>query len=704
MKASRGGCRIGVDVGGTFTDVVLHDPRSGALHVAKTLTTPGDLARAVMAGVDAVLAESGKRPSDVGALLHATTVATNAILERKGARTALLTTEGFRDVLILGRQKRYETYDLYFRKPAPLTRRRHVHEVRERVDADGNVVTPIDLESLDPVADRLLAEGIESAAIVFLHSYANPDHERAAAQRLAERAPGLAISVSCDVSPRIREYERSSTTVANAFVKPIVARYLDRLRETLTRRGFAAPLHVMQSNGGLVTPEVARDFPVRIVESGPAAGVLLARHVGRLESADRVLTFDMGGTTAKLGVVDDGEPAIASTFEVDTIDSRRYSGLPLSTPAIELLEIGAGGGSIASTDGRTIRVGPESAGADPGPICYGGGGDRPTVTDANLALGYLDPGNFNGGAMTLDPEAAAAGLRRHIADPLGLSLEDAAWGVHAVANAGMERAMRVMSVERGRDPRRYVLVAFGGAGPVHAARIARALSIPRVIVPAAAGVGSAVGLLTADVRIDVTVTRAMTLEAGAGDRIAATYAELEALVAREAPRLGPAAPRLSRYARLRQIGQGFEIGVDLPGGPIDDEYVDRAIEAFHAAYERDYGYRDEASGVEAVDWCLAATFLDDATGPFEAAAVPRREDGRIDGVRRAYLPERAAWTDCRVLDRATLAREAAARAGGLPGPAIVEDPESTILALPGDRLSMSGRGDVIVDINAGEDD
>ena len=704
MKASRGGCRIGVDVGGTFTDVVLHDPRSGALHVAKTLTTPGDLARAVMAGVDAVLAESGKRPSDVGALLHATTVATNAILERKGARTALLTTEGFRDVLILGRQKRYETYDLYFRKPAPLTRRRHVHEVRERVDADGNVVTPIDLEGLDPVADRLLAEGIESAAIVFLHSYANPDHERAAAQRLAERAPDLAISVSCDVSPRIREYERSSTTVANAFVKPIVARYLDRLRETLTRRGFAAPLHVMQSNGGLVTPEVARDFPVRIVESGPAAGVLLARHVGRLESADRVLTFDMGGTTAKLGVVDDGEPAIASTFEIDTIDSRRYSGLPLSTPAIELLEIGAGGGSIASTDGRTIRVGPESAGADPGPICYGGGGDRPTVTDANLALGYLDPGNFNGGAMTLDPEAAAAGLRRHIADPLGLSLEDAAWGVHAVANAGMERAMRVMSVERGRDPRRYVLVAFGGAGPVHAARIARALSIPRVIVPAAAGVGSAVGLLTADVRIDVTVTRAMTLEAGAGDRIAATYAELESLVAREAPRLGPAAPRLSRYARLRQVGQGFEIGVALPGGPIDDEYVDRAIEAFHAAYERDYGYRDEASGVEAVDWCLAATFPDDATGPFAAAAVPRREDGRIDGVRRAYLPERAAWADCRVLDRATLACEAAARTGGLPGPAIVEDPESTILALPGDRLSMSERGDVIVDINAGEDD
>ncbi len=704
MTAAQARYRVGVDVGGTFTDIVLHDSRSGALYVAKTLTTPGDLARAVMAGMDTVLEESGKEPSDVGALLHATTVATNAILERKGARTALLTTKGFRDVLILGRQKRYETYNLYFRKPEPLTRRRRIYEISERVDADGSVIAPIDMDGLDSVIDRLLAEGIESAAIVFLHSYANPDHERAAARRLAERAPGLAVTASCDVSPRIREYERSSTTLANAFVKPVVARYLDRLRETLTRRGFAAPLHVMQSNGGLVTPEIARDFPVRIVESGPAAGVLLARHIGRLESADHVLTFDMGGTTAKLGVVDDGEPAITSAFEVDTIDSRRYSGLPLSMPAIELLEIGAGGGSVASTDGHTIQVGPESAGADPGPICYGGGGDRPTVTDANLVLGYLDPENFNGGAMTLNPEAAEAGLRQSIAGPLGLSLEDAAWGVHAVANANMERAMRVMSVEKGRDPRRYVLVAFGGAGPIHAARIARALSIPRVIVPAAAGVGSAVGLLTADVRIDVTVTRAMALEAGASGRVAAAYAELESLVAKEAPRLGSTAPRLSRYAYLRQAGQGFEISVDLPDGPIDDSYVDRVIEAFRAAYERDYGYRDEASGVEAVDWCLAAMFSDGATGRLETTAVPRGEGGRIDGARRVYMPERAAWVACRILDRATLARETSARADGLPGPAIIEDPESTILALPGDRLSMSGRGDVIIDIDAMEDD
>ena len=689
--------RLAFDIGGTFTDIVLHDSLSGALHVAKTLTTPDDLARAVMTGLDAVLDETGWKSSDIDVLLHATTVATNAILERKGAKTALLTTEGFRDVLILGRQKRYETYDLYFRKPEPLTRRRHIYEVSERLDTDGSVITPIDIDGLDSVADRLLAEGIESVAIVFLHSYANADHERAAARRLAERVPGLVISASCDISPRIREYERSSTTLANAFVKPIAARYLDRLQETLGKRGFAAPLHVMQSNGGLVTPEIARDYPVRIVESGPAAGVLLARHIGRRESTDHVLTFDMGGTTAKLGVVDDGEPAITPAFEVDTIDSRRYSGLPLSTPAIELLEIGAGGGSIAATDGHTIQVGPQSAGADPGPICYGGGGDRPTVTDANLVLGYLDPGYFNGGTMTLDLESAEAGLRRTIADPLGLSLEDAAWGIHAVANANMERAMRVMSVEKGRDPRKYTLVAFGGAGPIHAARIARSLSIPRVIVPAAAGVGSAVGLLTAETRIDVTLTRTMALEADVSRQIGAAYAELESLVAREAPRLGPAAPRLSRYAYLRQAGQGFEVNVNLPDDPIDDGYADRVIEAFHATYERDYGYRDEASGVEAVDWCLAATFSDDTTGQLETKAVPREESGRIDGERQVYLPEYGTQVSCRILDRATLARS-----DGLVGPAIIEDPESTILALPGDRLSMSERGDVIIAINAKE--
>ncbi|MBT6276960.1 MAG: hydantoinase/oxoprolinase family protein [Chromatiales bacterium] len=688
--------RLAFDIGGTFTDIVLHDANTKALHVAKTLTTPDDLARAVLNGLNDVLSQAGRDAGEVGALLHATTVATNAILERAGAKTALLTTKGFRDVLILGRQKRYETYNLYFRKPEPLTRRQFIYEVEERVDADGAVVTPLDTDSLDVAIDQFTAQGIESVAIVFLHAYINPTHERAAVAHLRARAPQVEISASSEVSPRIREYERTSTTLANAYVKPIVARYLDTLEAALARQGFTAPLHVMQSNGGLVTPAIARDFPVRIVESGPAAGVLLARHVGQLETSDHVLTFDMGGTTAKLGVVDDGEPAITSDFEVDTVDSRRYSGLPLSTPAIELLEIGAGGGSIATTDGHTIQVGPSSAGADPGPICYGSGGDLPTVTDANLVLGYLDPGYFNGGAMTLDLAAAKAGLEERIAAPLGLSTESAAWGIHAVANANMERAMRVMSVEKGRDPRKYTLVAFGGAGPIHAAHIARSLAIPRVIVPAAAGVGSAVGLLTAQSRIDVTITRTLRLDAGSSGAIAAIYAELQALVAGDAARLGSDAPMLSRYAYLRQAGQGFEIVVALPDGEIDAGYASKVLEAFHAAYQRDYGYRDEASGVEAVDWCLAATLPDENATRFEANTVTAG-GASIDRVRDAYFPDHGGWMRCRILNRSTLRAK-----GPLPGPAIVEDPESTILVLPGDRVALLERGDIVIDIRAGE--
>jgi N-methylhydantoinase A len=685
--------RIAFDIGGTFTDFALHDSATGHLRVGKALTTPDDLTRAVIAGITDLLDRTGTDPGALGAALHATTVATNAILERRGARTALLTTDGFRDILVMGRQKRYETFDMYLRKPAPLTRRRHVYGIVERIDAAGNEIVPLDRASVDAAAARMLADGIESAAMVFLHAYADPAHERAAAARIRELAPDLDLSLSSDVSPRIREYERASTTLANAYVKPILGRYLDRLADALEDIGIGADLHVMQSNGGLASPAVARAHPVRIVESGPAAGVLLARHVGRACGYDHVLTFDMGGTTAKLGAIDDGVPAIAPSFEVDTIDQRRYSGLPLSTPSIELLEIGAGGGSIATTDGRTIAVGPQSAGAAPGPICYGRGGTSPTVTDANLVLGYLDPGYFNGGSMTLDTAAAAAGIDRAIGRPLGLALFEAAWGIHALANASMERAMRVMSVEKGRDPRRYTLVAFGGAGPVHAARIARGLAIPRVVVPAGAGVGSAIGLLAAETRTDVTLTRIATLHPDASELIAEAYSRLETLAAPDIGRLGdPAAAVFSRYAYMRQRGQGYEIRVDLPAGPIDRSYAGRVIEAFHDAYARDYGYRDTEAGVEAVDWCLAASW----PGGEASFVLDRAADGperRIDSRRDAWFPETGGMTSCRVIDRATLAALSA-----LSGPVIVEDPESTIVVLPGDRVSVSPRGDLVIEI------
>lgn len=480
--------QIAFDIGGTFTDFALHDPADGRVAIWKVPTTPREPGRAVLEGLRARIAAGGLRPEAVDAALHATTIATNAILERKGSRTALVTTAGFRDVLLIGRQKRHDTNDLHLDKPRPLVRRADILEVTERLAPDGAVLTRLDEAEAEAVAARIAEGGYESAAVVFLHAYANPAHERRMAEILAARAPGLRLSLSSEVAPKWREYERTSTTVADAYVAPLVQGYLAALEGSLRDLGIRAELSVMQSNGGVASVELARTWPVRIVESGPAAGVLMCAEVGREEGSSHVMTFDMGGTTAKLGAIDGGVPSTTPSFEVDAVNYRKGSGLPLSVTAIDLLEIGAGGGSIARTRVGLITVGPDSAGAEPGPVCYGRGGAAPTITDANLVLGYLNPGFFNGGAMGLDRAVAAEAIGRDIARPLGLSVEQAAWGVHSVANANMERAMRIVSIERGRDPRRYALVAFGGAGPLHACRLARALEVPRVIFPRGAGV------------------------------------------------------------------------------------------------------------------------------------------------------------------------------------------------------------------------
>ena len=444
--------RIAFDIGGTFTDFVLHDSASADMRFSKVPSTPGNPAEAVLAGIDALFQQLDIKPEHVEGTLHATTVATNAILERKGNRTALVTTKGFRDVLLIARQKRYDTNDLYLVKPTPLVERADIFEVGERMAPDGEVLAAIDGADVETAIQRLAEGHYESVAIVFLHAYANDAHEKAVRDSIGRALPDLELCISSEVSPKFREYERTSTTVANAYVKPLVGRYLGELEGALKARGFPSDLFIMQSNGGLVPPELARDNPIRIVESGPAAGVLMCAVVGRDAGFDHVMTFDMGGTTAKLGAIDDGEPAIVSTFEVDAVQYKKGSGLPLNISAVELLEIGAGGGSIARTDMGLISVGPESAGADPGPMCYGAGGERPTITDANLVLGYLNPEYFNGGAMALDPVAAAKGIEAHIARPLGLTVQEAAWGIHSVANSNMERAMRVVSIERGRDP------------------------------------------------------------------------------------------------------------------------------------------------------------------------------------------------------------------------------------------------------------
>ncbi len=741
--------RLAIDTGGTFTDFVLRDEASGASWFAKTLSTPSDPARATLEGIDRLASVRPFRLADVDEILIATTVATNAVLERRGGRTALVTTRGFRDVLIMGRSKRFDTYDLWLDKPRPLVPRRAIHEVDERIGPDGEVLAPLDPDSVAAVADRLAADGVESVAVSLLHAYANPAHERAARAVLAERLGDPArnrevpISLSSDVSPRRREYERTSTVVANAYVKPIVGRFLAELEAAFASLGFTGELRVMQSNGGLTTPALAREYPVNIIESGPAAGVLACRATGARERLSHVITFDMGGTTAKVGVIDDGEPAITSTFEVDGVNLRRWSGLPLGVPAVELVEIGAGGGSIASTRLGLVAVGPQSAGAEPGPVCYGRGGGRATLTDANLVLGYLDPKSFAGGQIRLDRGAAERATREQIGEPLGLDLAAAAWGVHRIANANMERALRSMSIERGRDPRDYALVAFGGAGPLHACALARALGIPRVIVPRGAGVASAIGLLEAERNLTVSLTRTIGLDGPeAASELAGLFAGLEARARELIGGSGGRPIAWQRHAHLRYAGQGFELRVAIPAGPIDGEFPARAREAFDSRYEAEYGYAQRDEPAEGTDWFLtggpggdpAPATASGSTGDSGRGARTDRkgpdsgpqthpnphpdpprsgatgEGGRVAGSTRpapigtvsAWLADASdgsggAWADWPVFDRDGL------RTGDrLAGPAIVAERESTTLLPAGDTARVSGEGNLLIDVSARE--
>jgi len=685
--------RVAFDIGGTFTDFVLHDGGSGRTITSKVPTTPEDLSLAVVTGLKELIASARIGGKDLTAVLHATTVATNAVLERKGAATGLITTEGFRDVLLIGRQKRYETYDLYIDKPKPLVQRRHIAEVKERMGVDGTIVTPLDMASLDRAIDQMVAAGRETVGVTLLHAYANPTHEERIRERFRERAPGIAVSISSEISPKFREYERTSTTVANAYVMPMVDRYLKHLEATLADLGCLDRLLIMQSNAGLVSPGVARDYPVRIIESGPAAGIVMCAEVAKSVGRKNVVTFDMGGTTAKLGAIDNGTPAIMPTFEVDLVRAKRGSGLPLNVPSVEMLEIGAGGGSIARVEKGMIAVGPLSAGAVPGPICYGKGGSQPTITDANVVLGYISADRFNAGTMTLDVAAAARGIEAHIARPLGISVHEAAWGVHLIATTNMENALRLVSVERGRDPRNYAMVAFGGAGPIHAARLARRSGVPQVIVPNGAGVGSAIGLLQATPRIDVSATRVLRLDdPNAATSISELYRRLEAQARAEIGRVGQnGEPQWSRYAQMRYVGQGVEIHVGLPAGAIDADYPKKIVGAFREAYQRKNKFVDEQGIVEGVDWTLAAT------QPRQDHAEIRTTESTAAAkasARRAWFPETGGMVETKIFDRAALAGDKT-----FAGPAIIDDPHCTIVVPPGDTVRMNQQGHIIIDIS-----
>ena len=669
--------RVGGDVGGTFTDIMFIDER-GTIGVRKVLSTPDDYSRAMVEGVAKHLAEQGQNPDVVIAIEHGTTVATNAILERRGGRVGLLTTKGFKDVLEIRRVRLPKLYDITWKKPEPLVPRHLRREVDDRMGAFHRMVTPLDEDSARTAIEDLKNQGVEAVAICFLHSYADPAHERVVAEMARDTFEY--VSVSSDVLPEMREYERTATTVLDAYVKPLVSRYLGNLELNLDMRGVTAPIRVMQSGGGLISAAASAERPVGIIESGPAAGVIAAAAAGRILGLSNLITFDMGGTTAKTSVIEDGAITLSAEYEVggDLSQASRLikgGGHLIRIPAINISDVGAGGGSLAWIDAGGIpRVGPRSAGADPGPVCYGLGGDQPTVTDANLVLGYLNPEALLGGDLPMDAAAAAEALDRHIATPLGLPRLEAAAGVHRVANATMQRAIRSVTIERGRDPRDFVLIAFGGSGPVHAAHLAQSLEVRRIVIPPFPGMFSALGLLVADVERLFMASHLCRLDDYDQASIESSFAELERQARDAFQREGFVDQDLSleRLVDLRYRRQIHEMTI-----PFSQSMLETAREALGEAFRREhkhtYGYAIDGEPVEIVTLKVWARGLGNWRSP---PAWDRMATGvsALTGQRAAYFA--GGEVDVPVLNRPSL--EGPPR----PGPIIVEEYDSTVVVPP----------------------
>jgi len=701
MAPSGNPSRIGVDIGGTFTDLVWVDEATGAVRVGKLLTTPKDPSQGGEEGVVTLLHEAGAGAAAVRALIHGTTLATNALIERKGARVGLLATAGFRDAVEIGREGRYDMYDLVIDPPVPLVPRQRRVEVTERVLADGSVLRPLDPVQARAAIAELGARGVEAIAICLLHAYRNPVHERALAALCAEILPGVPVSCSSDVVPEIREYERTSTTTANVYVMPLMARYLDDLERKLQELGVPGRLYVMMSAGGIATPETAKRVPVRLVESGPAAGALAAARSARQVGLDRLLSFDMGGTTAKACVIDRGEPLLAREFEVARADRfKKGSGLPIRVPVVELIEIGAGGGSVARVDRMgLLKVGPDSAGADPGPACYGAGGQEPTVTDADLLLGYLDADFFLGGRMRLDVEAARRAIETRVAQPMGLGLTEAAWGIHRVVNENMAAAARVHGIERGKDLRGYPLFAFGGAGPVHAWQVGRILRVPRVLVPYGAGALSAYGLLAAPLAFDFVRTAPQRLTAADWELINRLFQEMEAEGRRILRGAGvpDAEVTVRRSAEMRYFGQGHEVDVEIPTGILTEASLGPITASFETAYRLLYSRTPMGVPLEALNWraVISGPSPDlTITGGLEtgAATAPTAKKHRA-----AYFPEPGGYVETPVYDRYRL--DPGVR---FVGPVIVEERESTTVIGPGALISVDAHRSLVAEAASGE--
>jgi len=686
---THGHYRVGVDIGGTFTDIFLLS-EDGESIIGKVLTTPRDPAEAVLSGLSSLLEERTIPADAITHLVHGTTLITNAIIERKGAKTGLITTKGFRDALEIGRERRYDIYDISLENPEPLVPRYLRREVDERLDNTGQVVTPLDADDALRVIQGLVDAGVEALAVCLLHSFRNPVHELHIKQLVSQNFPDLVISLSCEVMPEIREYERTSTTVANVYVKPMARTYLNKLNADLRTLGLPRDMFIMLSNGGITSCAIAGDYPIRLIESGPAAGALAASFYSQRQNLkqqdqnpplDHVISFDMGGTTAKICLIDHGQPLLTTDFEAARVYRfKKGSGLPLKVPVIEMIEIGAGGGSTARIDELgLLKVGPDSAGSEPGPVCYDRGGQEPTVTDADVVLGYLNPDYFLGGKMRLNLDKAQRVIQEKIATPLKVDLYRAAWGIHQVVNENMANAARMHLVEKGRDPRGYSVIAFGGAGPVHAYRVAERLKLKTLVCPLAAGVTSAFGMLTAPLAFDFVQSYVTTLSELDCKVFEDIYTDLERRGHSMLVTAGVEGEvTLSRSADMRYVQQGVEIRVPVPAGRLTQEDVPALRHVFEAEYERLYKRLNPGVDIEIVNWRLVASgpqpeiTLQSAT--LQSAAADLSLAAARKGERAVYMPEQDGFVPCAVYDRYALPPGET-----FAGPAIIEERECTVV-------------------------
>ena len=682
--------RIGIDIGGTFTDVVLEQGTNR--YTAKTLTTTTAPERAVLHALRDVLTEAKSVPADVGLIIHGTTLATNALIERKGAPTALITTQGFRDVVEMGTESRFEQYDLNIVKPRPLIARRLRFPVPERLSATGDVLLPLDTDAVDALVPVLLATGIKSLAIGFMHSFVNPAHELATAERLERKLPGISISLSSQVSPEIREYERISTTCANAYLQPLIAGYIQRLERALVDDGYRCPLFMMLSNGGITLPETAKRFPVRLIESGPAGGAILAAHIAEVCSLDSVVSFDMGGTTAKICLIDDAVPQTTRQFEVARVHRfKQGSGLPMRIPVVEMVEIGAGGGSISKLDPlRRIQVGPQSAGADPGPACYARGGKDATVTDANVVLGRIGADGFAGGDISLNSQNAARAIDAALAGDLGHPTEFAALGITEIVDENMANAAREHATENGKTLSGRTLIAFGGSAPIHAARIAEKLNIEHVIVPVGAGVGSAVGFLRAPVAYEVSRSAYQRLAGFDPSSVNTMFSEMsqeaQSIVIAGAP---GAQLRERRIGYMRYVGQGHEIAVPIPVKVLQRADGAALREVYDDVYRSKYGQAIAGVDVEVMNWTLSVTAPTAYTqvDPSDANTY----SPRAECVRRVFLPGSDNWLEAACFTRARLRPGAT-----IVGPALIVENQTTTVVTGALTARLNAFGDIVM--------